>query len=35
MSKELDSFLRKEMRKTIILIVVVIAVLAWIGYRLL
>lgn len=35
MSKELDTFLRKELRKTIILAVVVIAVLAWVGYRLL
>jgi len=35
MSKQLDSFLRRELRKTIILAVVVIAVLAWVGYRLL
>lgn len=35
MSKELDSFVRKELRKNIILIVVVIAVLVFAGYRLL
>ena len=34
MSKELDTFLRKELRKTLILAVVAIAVLAWVGYRL-
>lgn len=35
MSKQLDSFLRRELRKTILLAVVLIAVLAWAGYRLL
>lgn len=35
MSKELDSFVRKELRKNVILIVVVIAVLIFVGYRLL
>ncbi|QFT33439.1 hypothetical protein FIV00_23305 [Labrenzia sp. THAF82] len=35
MSKELDSFVRKELRKNVILIVVVIAVLIFAGYRLL
>lgn len=35
MSKQLDTFLRKELRKTIILAVVMIAVLGWVGYRLL
>lgn len=34
MSKELDTFLRKELRKTILLAAVAIAVLAWVGYRL-
>jgi len=35
MSKELDTFVRKELRKNIILALVVIAVLAIVGYRLL
>jgi hypothetical protein len=35
MSKQLDSFLRKELRKTVFLGVVAVAVLAWAGYRLL
>lgn len=33
MSKQLDSFLRRELRKTILLAVIVIALLAWVGYR--
>jgi hypothetical protein len=33
MSKRLDSFLRRELRKTILLAVIVIALLAWVGYR--
>ncbi len=33
MSKELDSFVRKELRKNLILIVVVIGILIFAGYR--